>query len=80
MISNEELRNYIENENHLPNMPTTNEVAKNGINTSEIIMKLLQNQEELTLRLLELDKENEKLQNENTELKNRMNEIEKNQK
>jgi hypothetical protein len=61
MVSNDSLRTFIETENHLPDMPTTSQVASNGLNTSEMFVKLLKNQEELTLRLLELDMENEKL-------------------
>ena len=58
----EELENYININNHLPEVPSAKEVEKNGINTSEIITKLLKQQEELTLYIIEQNKRIESIQ------------------
>jgi hypothetical protein len=41
----------------LPEIPTTGEVARNGVNIGEMNVLLLKKVEELTLHLIELDKE-----------------------
>lgn len=56
-----ELETFIKEYNHLPNIPTEAEVKTNGINVGEMNAKLLQKVEELTLYVIELKKENEKL-------------------
>lgn len=71
MMTNEELYTYLQDQNHLPNIPSANEIEQNGMNTSEVIMGLLRNQEELTLRLLELDRQNKELKALIDELKNK---------
>lgn len=64
-----ELKNYIEQNKHLPNMPTAKEVAEKGMNLGEIQSKLVEKVEELTLYLLELKAENEQLKAANVELR-----------
>ena len=44
-----DLDNYIQENKHLPEMPTTEEVSENGISVGEMNAKLLQKIEELTL-------------------------------
>lgn len=56
------LENYLATNKHLPNMPSAAEVETNGYNLNEMDAKLLQNVEEITLRLIELSKQNEALQ------------------
>ncbi|MDB5012392.1 MAG: hypothetical protein JWQ25_594 [Daejeonella sp.] len=50
------LEKYIEENNHLPNIPSASEVAKDGINLGEMNAKLLQKIEELTLYVIEQNK------------------------
>lgn len=57
-----ELENFIKTNGHLPEMPSEKEVLLNGINLGEIQSKLLQKIEELTLYLIEMEKQNFQLQ------------------
>lgn len=52
-----EVRSYISHNQHLPDMPTDEEIARDGINIGEINAKLLKKVEELTLYLLEKDQQ-----------------------
>jgi hypothetical protein len=52
---------YIDQNHHLPEMPSAQEVAKDGINLGEIVKVQTQKIEELTLYLIDLKKENEAL-------------------
>lgn len=52
-----EVRSYITKNQHLPDMPTEQEVARDGINVGEVNIKLLKKVEELTLYLLEKDQQ-----------------------
>ncbi|QEC79309.1 hypothetical protein [Mucilaginibacter ginsenosidivorax] len=51
------LKTYINQNHHLPEIPSEQEVAKNGINLGEMNKLLLKKIEELTLYLIEKDKE-----------------------
>jgi hypothetical protein len=62
LMSLNDLENYININKHLPEIPSSNEIEKNGINTSEIITKLLKSQEELTLYIIEQNKRIESIQ------------------
>ncbi|MCR9254113.1 MAG: hypothetical protein NXI20_27120 [bacterium] len=52
-----EVESYIEEEGHLPNIPKEEEILENGINLGEMDSKLLQKIEELTLYLIEQNKQ-----------------------
>ncbi len=52
----QELDSYIQENKHLPEIPTTEEVKENGISVGEMNAKLLQKIEELTLYIIEQDK------------------------
>ena len=52
-----ELATFIENEGHLPEVPTTEEAVKNGIELKEMNILLLKKVEELTLHLIRQDQE-----------------------
>ncbi|OXA75861.1 hypothetical protein SAMN05444397_1192 [Flavobacterium aquidurense] len=52
---------YIKENKHLPEVASANEMKKDGINLSEMNIKLLQKIEELTLYMIEIKKENEKM-------------------
>ncbi len=50
-----EVKNYIAANKHLPEIPSAKNMEKDGVNLSEIDMKLLQKVEELTLYLIDKD-------------------------
>lgn len=56
-----EVEAYIQSNGHLPNIPSESEAKKNGIDLVEMQVKLLQKVEELTLYVIEQQKEIEKL-------------------
>ncbi|MDN5480947.1 MAG: hypothetical protein L0G30_05155 [Chryseobacterium sp.] len=60
---------HIEEKGHLPNIPSAQEVVKNGINLGEMDAKLLEKIEELTLYVIQLNKGFKQLREENKELK-----------
>lgn len=64
-----ELSDYITNNKHLPNIPSANEVATEGLSVGEMQVKQMEKIEELTLYILELNKRMELLEKENNELK-----------
>ena len=68
----EEVDQHINENGHLPEIPSEIEVTENGINLGEMDAKLLQKIEELTLYLIEQNKQNQSQQAEIEELK-RMN-------
>ena len=64
----EEVEKHIVEKGHLENIPSEEEVLKNGINLGEMNAKLLQKIEELTLYMIELKKENGVMKKENGQL------------
>lgn len=66
-----EVDHFIKENKHLPDMPTAKEVEEKGISLGEMQSKLLQKVEELTLYLIELNKENEILKKRVNELNKR---------
>ena len=71
-----ELESFIQKNHHLPEIPSAEEVVKSGINVAEMDAKLLQKIEELTLYVIEIEKNNKKIQKENQELKQRVSKLE----
>lgn len=59
----EEVELFIQKNNHLPDIPSEQEVKKGGINLAEMDALLLQKIEELTLYIIEQQKEIESLKN-----------------
>ena len=55
----EEIKKYIDENKHLPEVPSAKEMEANGINVGEMNMILLKKMEEMTLYMIELKKENE---------------------
>jgi len=51
-----ELEQYILKNKHLPDVPTQDEISKNGIDVYEMNAVLLKKVEELTLYVIELEK------------------------
>jgi len=63
LLSLEEIKTYIDKNKHLPEVPSAKEMEANGVNLGEMNMLLLKKIEELTLYVIELKSENEKLNN-----------------
>lgn len=57
-----EVEHFIKKHKHLPDIPSQQQVADQGVNLGEMQAKLLQKIEELTLHMIELKKENQALQ------------------
>jgi hypothetical protein len=75
-----EVESYIKTNGHLPEIPSAKEVEANGVNIGETQSKLLQKIEELTLYLIEQNKQikeqNEMLKEQNNRLEAQEKEIE----
>lgn len=65
----EELESYVKENSHLPGVPSAAEVAENGINLGEMDNILLQKIEELSLYIIEQQKEIDLLKSEISNLK-----------
>jgi len=52
-----ELKDYLDKNHHLPEIPSANQMAKDGLNLGEMNTKLLKKVEELTLYLIEQNKQ-----------------------
>lgn len=61
LMSLEKVEKFIQENNHLPDVPSAEEVASEGLNVGQFQNLLLQKIEELTLYMIELKKENDKL-------------------
>ncbi|PTX62194.1 hypothetical protein C8N46_103293 [Kordia periserrulae] len=69
----EEVEQHINEKGHLKDIPSAKEVAENGILLGEMDSKLLQKIEELTLYMIEMNKEIKTLKEENKILKQKLN-------
>jgi hypothetical protein len=76
LIDIEKIESYINEHKHLPEIPSAGELEKNGIQLGEMNMKLLQKIEELTLYIIEMDKEIKSLKDKNEILEKKVNELE----
>jgi hypothetical protein len=63
-----ELEKYVGEYKHLPNIPSSSDIVKNGLNIGLVEAKTVENVEELTLYVIQLDKELKKLKKENEKL------------
>ncbi|WP_374172580.1 hypothetical protein [Flavobacterium tructae] len=57
----QEVEDYINENKHLPEIPSAQDIEKNGLMLAEMNMNLLKKIEELTLYVIEMKKENEKM-------------------
>jgi len=73
----QEVEKHISEKGHLENIPSEDEVLKNGINIGEMNSKLLQKIEELTLYAIEQEKNTQKLTQIIEELTKRLEAVEK---
>ncbi|HKV11272.1 MAG TPA: hypothetical protein VJ725_24230 [Thermoanaerobaculia bacterium] len=69
-----ELREFIDREKHLPNIPSAAEIKANGLKLGQFQMLLLEKVEELTLYTLDQDEEIRKLRAEKAELETQLGE------
>jgi hypothetical protein len=67
----EQVQTYIDKHKHLPNIPSADEVVKNGVDVGDMTAKLLAKVEELTLYAIEQNKKIETLQNKVNQLEHR---------
>lgn len=65
----EQLKNYIEENGSLPNMPNQEQVKEEGVGVGELQLKLVEKVEELTLYVIELNEKIEGLTKDNDALK-----------
>ncbi len=72
MLTLIDLEKFIKERSHLPEIPTTDQVTKDGIDLGEMDEKLLQKIEELTLYLIDEHKRNNQLQEDIKLLKQQM--------
>jgi hypothetical protein len=68
-----ELEQYIQQHQHLPDIPSATEVEKNGLDVGDNQAVLLKKIEELTLYIIEQNKKQEKLEKEVAALKEKIN-------
>ncbi len=61
MLSIEELESFISKNHHLPNVPSASQLDKEGMNLKEFNLLLLEKIEELTLYVIQQQKEIDKL-------------------
>ncbi|MFQ6601778.1 hypothetical protein [Flavobacterium sp. C3NV] len=61
----ESVDQFIKENKHLPEIASAKQMQKNGINLSEMNIKLLQKIEEMTLYMIEMKKDNEEMKKEN---------------
>ena len=57
-----DLESFISTHSHLPEIPSANEMQEDGVDINEMQIKLLQKIEELTLYIIEQDKQIKALQ------------------
>lgn len=64
-----EVESYVKSNKHLPGVPSASEIAENGMSVSQMSNLLLEKVEELTLHMIQLEKENQALKAEISNLK-----------
>lgn len=67
-----EVENYIKENKHLPEVPAAKDMEANGVNLGEMYMLLLKKVEELTLYLIEKDKQIKQLEQVNLKIEERL--------
>lgn len=77
LMSLSEVERYIEDNNHLPNIPSARDIESQGISVGEMQRLQMGKIEELTLHAIQQEKENNILKSQNEELANRLKKIEK---
>ncbi len=73
LMSLADVKNYVDKNHHLPEVPSAAEVEKDGLKLGEMNLILLKKVEELTLHLIDLKKENEAIKKDNIEINKKLN-------
>ena len=60
---------FVKEHRHLPNMPSEKEVVENGLNMTDVVIKSVENIENIYLHLIQLNEKMEALEQENRQLK-----------
>lgn len=68
----DKVETFIKENKHLPEIPSAEQVSKEGISVSEMMAKQMQKIEELTLYMIELKRENDTLKDETLALRERI--------
>ena len=76
LLSFDELAEFIEENHHLPNIPSAQEVEEGGMAVGEMQRLQMEKIEELTLYMLSLKEELDAVKAENAELQDRLNAVE----
>jgi hypothetical protein len=71
-----EISAYIQENHHLPEVPSAGEIQTQGLNVGDMQSKLLAKIEELTLHMIQAEERSERLERENRELRERIDRLE----
>lgn len=69
LLSLDKVESFVKENKHLPNVPSAEEMSKNGLDVMQTSAKLMEKIEELTLYMIEMNKEVKALKAENEKLK-----------
>lgn len=69
LMSLDKVESFVKENKHLPNVPSAEEMSKNGLDVMQTSAKLMEKIEELTLYMIEMNKEIKALKEENAKLK-----------
>lgn len=69
LMSLDKVESFVKENKHLPNVPSAEEMSKNGLDVTQTSAKLMEKIEELTLYMIEMNKEIKALKVENEKLK-----------
>lgn len=69
LMSLDKVESFVKENKHLPNVPSADEMSKNGLDVTQTSAKLMEKIEELTLYMIEMNKEIKALKTENESLK-----------
>ncbi|MDR3059763.1 MAG: hypothetical protein LBU84_16700 [Prevotella sp.] len=72
-----EVESFVKENQHLPEIPSEKEMVENGVNVNEMQIKLLQKVEELTLYIIQQEKQHKMMEKEIQELKEENKKIKK---
>ena len=73
LMSIDELKTYIDQNAHLPNIPTAGTIESEGLEVGDMQRRMMEKIEELTLYVIDLNSALKQLSSENAELRERMN-------
>ncbi len=71
LMSLDKVESFIKENKHLPNVPSAEDMSKNGLDVTQTSAKLMEKIEELTLYIIEMNKEIKALKEESAKLKNK---------